>query len=81
MLRRLFARRDPAATNLARLQRALDGLDQQTRAVFLLHRLDGLGYPEIAGRLELTVPKVERCIVVAMLALAQVELEGEDVHW
>lgn len=38
-------------TDLKRLRRRLDTLPMATRAVFLLHRIDGLRYAEIGWRL------------------------------
>jgi RNA polymerase sigma-70 factor (ECF subfamily) len=56
--------------NLEALQRRLDRMDRLTRAVFLLHRVDGLDYPAIAWRLGISVEGVERRIARAMLELA-----------
>jgi RNA polymerase sigma factor (sigma-70 family) len=46
-----------------RLKRVRDGLAQlspRTRQVFLMHRLDGMKYREIASQLEITVSSVEK---------------------
>ncbi|WP_439646548.1 sigma factor-like helix-turn-helix DNA-binding protein [Sphingomonas soli] len=46
-------------------------MDPTTRQVFLMHRLESLGYPEIGARLGLSVAEVERHITAAMLHLAR----------
>lgn len=56
---------------LKRMRRALDGLSGRTRAIFLLHRLDGLDYAEIAQHLNLTVIAVEKHIASALAVLAE----------
>lgn len=58
-------------TRLARLERAVAAMDEPTREVFLMHRLESLGYPEIGERLGLTVAEVERHIAAAMLHLVR----------
>jgi RNA polymerase sigma-70 factor (ECF subfamily) len=48
-----------------RLERVRDGLAQlspRTREIFLMHRLEGMKYREIAGRLGITVSSVEKHI-------------------
>lgn len=52
--------------DLEALQRRLDRMDRLTRAVFLLHRIDGLDYPAIAWRLAISVAEVERRLARAM---------------
>jgi RNA polymerase sigma-70 factor (ECF subfamily) len=52
------------------MELALRRLDRTTREVFLLHRLDSLPYPEIAGLLGITVEEVEACVARAMRRLA-----------
>lgn len=59
---------DPA---VARVERKLESMDSVTREVFLLHRLDSLGYHEIAERLKIDVAEVERRISQAMFHLIQ----------
>ena len=56
---------------VARVERKLGRMDPFTRKVFLLHRLDSLGYPEIAERLGIEVAEVERQISRAMFQLIQ----------
>lgn len=44
---------------LARVDAAIATLKPRTREIFLLHRLDGLDYAEIAARMEMSVKAVE----------------------
>jgi RNA polymerase sigma factor (sigma-70 family) len=56
-----------------RLKRAEDGLARlspRTREIFLMHRIDGLKYREIAERLGITVSAVEKHVAKAALFLA-----------
>nr|WP_232089768.1 sigma-70 region 4 domain-containing protein [Sphingomonas sp. HMP6] len=46
-------------------------MDSVTREVFLLHRLDSLGYREIAERLEIDVAEVERRMASALVHLVE----------
>jgi DNA-directed RNA polymerase specialized sigma24 family protein len=67
-----FWRRVPRVSpELARIERTVRRMDAVTREVFLMHRLDSLGYPEIAERLEIDVAEVERRIASAMFQLVQ----------
>jgi RNA polymerase sigma-70 factor (ECF subfamily) len=75
-----FAMVDPAPLQdevieaRARLQRVTEGLARmspRTRQVFLLHRIDGLKYRDIAERLEISQSAVEKHIAKASLFLAQ----------
>jgi RNA polymerase sigma factor (sigma-70 family) len=61
---------------LERVMAALDSLGPRTREIFLLHRLDGLKYREIAARLDITVSAVEKHIAKASLFLVN-WVEGE----
>lgn len=49
-----------AGSTLAYLERLIDGLPSPTREVFLLARVDQMGYKEIAARLGITERAVER---------------------
>ena len=60
-----------AEERLGALQRRLKSLHPQTRDVFLLHRVDGLSYAQIAKLYGLTGKAVERRIARAMLAVSQ----------
>lgn len=56
---------------LVRLERRVRRMDATTRAVFLMHRLDSLGYAEIAERLGIAVAEVERRMAEAMTVLVE----------
>jgi RNA polymerase sigma factor (sigma-70 family) len=56
---------------LSRMRCALDGASGRTRAIFLMHRLDGLDYTEIAQHMNLTVGAVEKHIASALAVLAE----------
>lgn len=62
------------------LEQAVVAMPERTREVFLLHRLLGLGYPEIGERLGLSVGEVERHIAAAMLHLARALDESEGAR-
>jgi DNA-directed RNA polymerase specialized sigma24 family protein len=64
--------------NLARIEREIGRMDRVTRTVFLMHRLDGLGYPEIAESLGIGVDEVESHIASAMLRLARLPDDALD---
>jgi DNA-directed RNA polymerase specialized sigma24 family protein len=53
-------------TELAALQQALNALSLAPRTVFMLHRVDGLDFVQIAWRLGLSVDAVERHFADAM---------------
>jgi RNA polymerase sigma factor (sigma-70 family) len=61
---------------LKRMRCALDGVSGRTRAIFLLHRLDGLDYAEIAQHMNLTVIAVEKHIAGALAVLAEANERG-----
>ncbi|HEX8469309.1 MAG TPA: sigma-70 family RNA polymerase sigma factor [Allosphingosinicella sp.] len=50
---------------------ALLSLPERTRTIFVLHRLEGLGYREIGGRLGISVSAVEKHMARAVRHLAQ----------
>ncbi|WP_157995434.1 RNA polymerase sigma factor [Peristeroidobacter soli] len=54
---------------LARMQAALSSVSERTREVFLLHRVAGWSYSEIARRLGITESAVEKQIAKASLIL------------
>lgn len=58
-------------TRLTRLEAAVAAMEEPTREVFLMHRLESLGYGEIGERLGLSVAEVERHIAAAMLHLVR----------
>lgn len=65
-----------ARERLEKVMAALDSLGPRTREIFLLHRLDGLKYREIAAQLDITVSAVEKHIAKASLFLVN-WVEGE----
>lgn len=75
---------DPERVLLAteRLRRALkviDGMPDRRREAFLLHRIEGLSYPQIARRMGVSVKGVEKHISSAMLQLLRgMQAEGFD---
>lgn len=65
---------------IERIEQVLLALPARTRAIFLLHRVDGLGYAEIAERCGISVKRVERHIARAMLQIDRA-LDGIDRPW
>lgn len=57
---------------LKRMSVALDAVSRRTRDVFFMHRLDGLSYSQIAGRLGISVSAIEKHIASALARLADV---------
>ncbi|PTN08600.1 RNA polymerase sigma factor [Mangrovibacterium marinum] len=55
----------------SRYEEALGALSEKQRTVFLLSRLDGLKYSEIAERLEVSVKAVEKRMSAALSQLRQ----------
>lgn len=60
-----------AYERLERVDAVLERLGSRTREVFLMHRIDGLKYREIAARLGITVSAVEKHVAKAVLALVE----------
>ena len=63
---------DEVAIARARLKRVKEGLDKlqpRTREIFLMHRLDGMKYREIAEHFEISQSAVEKHIARAALFL------------
>ncbi|HEV8332804.1 MAG TPA: sigma-70 family RNA polymerase sigma factor [Steroidobacteraceae bacterium] len=58
-----------AQERLNRIMTGLDSLGPRTREIFLLHRIDGLKYREIAAQFDITVSAVEKHIAKASLFL------------
>ncbi|MBW8812630.1 MAG: sigma-70 family RNA polymerase sigma factor [Caulobacterales bacterium] len=58
------------------VKRALAELSPRTRDIFLMHRIDGLKYREIAEREGVTVSAVEKHIAKAVLHLSQMADEA-----
>ncbi|MEL6676423.1 MAG: sigma-70 family RNA polymerase sigma factor [Bacteroidota bacterium] len=55
----------------ARVEAAIEALSEKQRVVFLLHKVDGKSYKEIATMLEISVKSVEKRMHRALLALRQ----------
>jgi RNA polymerase sigma factor (sigma-70 family) len=51
---------------LVRIDAMLDGLPSKARSAFLLSRLDGLGYADIAQRLNVSLSSVEKYMATAI---------------
>ncbi|TWB20489.1 RNA polymerase sigma-70 factor (ECF subfamily) [Nitrospirillum amazonense] len=60
-----------ARQRLDRVREGIARLPPRTREIFLMHRLDGLKYHEIAARLGISQSAVEKHIAKAALALAE----------
>jgi RNA polymerase sigma factor (sigma-70 family) len=56
---------------LDQLQGALEKLSPKVRAIFLLHRRDGLSFDEIGARLCVSRPMVKKYLVKALMHLRQ----------
>jgi RNA polymerase sigma factor (sigma-70 family) len=55
---------------LTRIQKRLDRLSERTRVVFLMHRVQGYSYMEIAQRLRISVSSVEKHVASAVALLS-----------
>lgn len=62
-------RQASARQDLHSLQAALQSLPERTRRAFLLNRLDGRSYADIAAALEVSVSTVEKDIIQALRAV------------
>ena len=54
-----------------RYREVVESLPQRMRQVFILHRIDGLGYKEIAARLDISVRTVEWHIAEAIVRISR----------
>lgn len=57
--------------SLSSALRVLEELDERTRDVFILHRLEGLKYEEIANLYGVSVSSIEKYIIKALAHLAR----------
>lgn len=64
--------------DLRRIEAALQRLPKKTRTIFLLHRLDGLKYREIADAMGLSVSTVEKHMIKALAAITR-RMKGRTV--
>ena len=55
---------------MAIYRRTLDAMPERTRIVFLLHRVDELPYREIAVRLGISIPAVQKHVAKALERIA-----------
>lgn len=60
-----------ARKRLQRVEAGLSELSPRTREIFLMHRIEGMKYREIAAVLGITVSAVEKHVAKAMLFLAE----------
>ncbi|QKH37252.1 sigma-70 family RNA polymerase sigma factor [Achromobacter pestifer] len=51
---------------LCRVDRMLDGLNRKARTAFLMSRLDGMSYPDIARALDVSLSSVEKYMAAAI---------------
>lgn len=56
---------------IAAYETAVAALTPLGRAVFLMHRADGLSYREIAEHLDINIDMVEACLVYALTGVAR----------
>jgi len=59
-----------AVEKLIIIDRMLDGLPTKVRTAFLLHKLDGLSYAEIADQMQVSVISIKKYIAKALLHCA-----------
>lgn len=60
-----------ARARLERVRVALGTLSPRTRAIFLMHRIDGMKYREIAAQLGITMSAVEKHVARAVITLSE----------
>lgn len=64
---------------LAVLEQAVASMEEPMREIFLMHRLESTGYPEIARRLGLTVAEVQQGLADAMVHLSR-EMDAAEAR-
>ena len=73
-----MTRRWPSFAEIARLRVAIAAMPEPWRSVYLFSARDGLDFREIAARLGLDVPQVERYLAEALVDLmSAVDGEGD----
>ena len=73
-----MTRRWPLPAEIARLRVAIAAMPEPRRTVYLFSARDGLDFREIAARLGLDVPQVERYLAEALVDLmSAVDGEGD----
>ena len=65
---------------LRRMQDAMLRIPKLQREIFLAHRLDGQSYEEIAVRIGISAPQVERHMARAIYKLAK-QMDGQRLTW
>jgi RNA polymerase sigma-70 factor (ECF subfamily) len=65
-----------ARERLIKVREGLDQLTPRTREIFLMHRLDGMKYREIADHFAISVSAVEKHVAKAALFLANWTRDG-----
>jgi RNA polymerase sigma-70 factor (ECF subfamily) len=67
-----------ARIRLERVRSAIECLSPRTRTIFLMHRIEGLKYREIAAQLGITVSAVEKHIARAAAHIADLAERPDD---
>jgi RNA polymerase sigma factor (sigma-70 family) len=65
-----------ASERLRRALATIDAMPPKRREVFLLHRIEGLSYPQIASRSGISIKTVEKHMALAIAQLSR-EVDGE----
>lgn len=65
---------------LRRAERAVRGMGDMERAVFLAIRVDELSYPEIAEKLGISIAEVESHFAASLAVLVKV-MDRKDPSW
>ncbi len=63
---------------MARLKAAIDALPERTRAIFRLHKLDGLTQTQVAAQLGISISSVEKHLASALKTLVMQVRDGGD---
>jgi DNA-directed RNA polymerase specialized sigma24 family protein len=68
----------PSQAEIARLRVAVAAMPEPRRSAYLFSARDGLDYLEIATRLGLEVPQVQRCLADALVELTAARDDDGD---